>query len=329
MAKLQAKLSVATKRAKKKSGRKVKISEITSEEGEYRLQLTDACKDALWHAMKFCNSSKKLDNLTRAVMHYMQPDQFEGLQGKALEKAEAKFIADNSNLVRQCLNQIRSYFLGQVRAEWVKCKNSSKNCMSVQQMWDCVTREEYIFNTKEARELFAKYVDVWLFKIVGKHHWDKHIRHNQTVSLAEHHDSDQNKACINPGTEAFLFLVYEGGQSKWPYNVECKQMGKNFSQKHDATRHCPWMVSDGGQMEWGGCTNAAREHWKELKEKCKQACERNHVKAGEALVLKEMQISLGLDKADSEVEDSKKKATKRCYDCNSDDNDDEFADYFR
>ena len=318
-------LEQAKRKAQKKSGRKGRKTDMTKEEREWYLQIRDACKKHVWHVAKFINSDKKLDNVTRGVMDAIQPPPKDIQENpEELAKYEAKWVAKNRDMVRQCMNQIRNYFQGQIRQEYVDRKARGRWVPTADQILDCLQRAPYLFETEEGNKIWDDYVDTWLYKALGKHHWDKNNRYTKTVSLAKHEDRLTKIEIVNEGTEAFVYLCFQNGVGyKWPYIAGEHKKGRKADQQHDACRNAVWTISDGGQMEWGGWTNAARKEWRQLKEKCAQARQQDHVEAGEEARLKAMRIANGWEQAPDAAQPVA--VARRGIDNTSDDDDDEFA----
>ena len=108
-----------SKAAKKPSGRKVKPSEMTPEERQWKAQVKQAVLAGSWHINKFCNGPERLELITRKVMKFMKLEIFKGLTGKELKKQEAIWVVANRDLVRSSLNTIRNDIAGQIRKEYV------------------------------------------------------------------------------------------------------------------------------------------------------------------------------------------------------------------
>jgi hypothetical protein len=198
---------------------------------------------------------------------------------------------------------------------------ANKFAPTIAQVLDCVTREPYLHVEEANHHIFEYYWDVLLPKVLGKEHWDKSHRHYLTISEAEHEDRKVNKEMVNPGTEAFLYLLFENAYHKWTYLAACRKEGNEPDSKN-AVLNCPYTVSDGGQMKFGGWHEGARETWREVREKCEQARQRDHVEEMEAACLERLRIKHKV----AEHEAKKKKTKKRKYDVNGDDTEeDEFA----
>ena len=112
-----------------------------------------------------------------------------------------------------------------VRAEIVGRRVANKWVPTIEQILDCATREQYLDQTEEGKALFAYYWDVLLMKVVGKKHWDKPFRHYKTIGEAVHDDRQDDAACITPGTEAFLYLLFDNCEQKWIHLADEKRQG--------------------------------------------------------------------------------------------------------
>ena len=142
--------------------------------------------------------------------------------------------------------------------------------------------------------IFDQYVDVILMKVVGKDHWDKSIRLYQTVSKAEHKDRLKFKACITPGSEAFVYLLYENCFRKWDYMVEKTQKNEKMD-KVFLVHMCVHTTCTAGQNMWGGWTEEGRVRFQEIKKKVIDARARDHVEKMEQECLQRLRAAHQVD----------------------------------
>ena len=165
--------------------------------------------------------------------------------------------------------------------------------LTVQQLKDCMTREPYLMESDEGNEIFDLYVDVMLAKSAGKAHWGDDHRHTKTVSKAVHEDQRNKPPCVTPGMEAMLVMFVENLQ----YRVAClvaERKGQGAKYQHIKTKHdSPYTIPDGGQLPWGGWSDSAREAWKALRDKARDARGRGHVDQMEQECLTRLRIKHG------------------------------------
>ncbi len=191
---------------------------------------------------------------------------------------------------------------------------------TLQDIQDCIEREPRLMNTPEGRAVFDDYVDRWLYRIAGKANWDIDKRHHQTVSLAAR-DVD-GEPCIDPGMEAMLFMFFENQHHRHAGLAIAKMGGPDFSTKKGKTS--PWTCSDGGQMPYGGWTDAGQDRWKIMREKVTNARERTHVQQMEAECLARLRKKHGHDGGGRKPKAAA--AAKRPYVAPAEDSDNDFLD---
>jgi hypothetical protein len=274
-----------------------KRDEMTKDERTWSNVIYDEVKDTLWPGLKFCNTELRCVNATYRVLNRMKPTEFQNLVGNELDEGKAQWVANNADHVRGGLNDVRNYAQSNIRAEIVGRRVAKKWVPSIEQILDCATREQYLDQTEEGKKLFAYYWDVLLMKVVGKKHWDKPFRHYKTIGEAVHADRQDDAACITPGTEAFLYLLFENCEQKWIHLANEKILGK----KHDPTHvNCkvPFVDKDAGQQKWGGWSALGRKRYVELKGKIKDARAQDHVKVLEENCLERLRIEHDIVKRD-------------------------------
>ena len=99
--------------------------------------------------------------------------------------------------------------------------------------------------------------------------------------------------CIDPGMEAMLFMFFENQHYRHAGLAIAKMGGAEFTNKKG--KSSPWTYSDGGQMPYGGWTEAGQDRWKIMQGKVTNSRERPHVKKMEAECLARLRQKYGLD----------------------------------
>jgi len=149
---------------------------------------------------------------------------------------------------------------------------------TLQDILDCITREPHLMNTEKGKATFDDYWDRWLWKTAGRANWDTNKRHHHTISLARR-DAD-GEPCIDPGMEAFTFILFENQQYRHSGLAIAKMGGAKYNAKE--TNTSPWTDADKGQLPWGGWTTPGQARWKIMRAKVKDARGRDHVEQMEA-----------------------------------------------
>ena len=94
---------------KAKGGRRKRLREMTEEERQWQNMLRKATNESCWNVVQFCNSDKRLVEMTKRAMHHLKLDWLNKETGRKLEKRIALFVAKNKDSVRTFLNDIRNY----------------------------------------------------------------------------------------------------------------------------------------------------------------------------------------------------------------------------
>ena len=152
-----------------KKGRKVRKSEMDKEEKRWLAIIYEAVKGYVWNIAKFCNNEEKLDNITKAVMIGVDPEEFDGVKGRDLVRAERRWVANNREYVRNQFNECRNYAAGRLRDAVIKLgvnhPNGFDGIPKPEDILDCITREPELFTGQsgepnlEGQALFDQFVD--------------------------------------------------------------------------------------------------------------------------------------------------------------------------
>ena len=283
-----------------------KKTDMDEDEKRWIGRVWDEVNNQIWPICKFITSDRQLVKASWAVCKYMKPKEFEGLDQEELLEAQSQWVAENADHVRTGLNSVRNYAQGNVRTIAVSCFAVDQFFPSIDQILDCATREEYLDTTDEGKKIFEFYWDVLLMKVVGKRHWDKHIRHYNTIQEAKHMDERTDPRCITHSSEAFLVLLVENCRTKWIHLSDESRDGK----VHDPTNKkliVPFVTRDAGQQQWGGWSLAGRKRFKELREKIADAQKQDHVLQLEKNCLERLRLKHEIDERDQKRKSRGKK----------------------
>jgi hypothetical protein len=231
---------------------------------------------------------------------------YEHLKGKALQEAKNEWIVANREIVRVGLNEIRNYTQGQLRDAVVNMMVSGEKVPTPEQLEMCALRDPKL-NEKENQWIFDVYVDVFLFKIIGKV-WDGNVRHYKTIGSAKVGSGKDAKPSISSGTEAFCVAVYKNYMKRWTYMAECRRRNVKYDRQNDEAK-TDFVSTNQGQARWGGWTEAGRSYFMDLRNKIDKARAAKHVQKMEQDCLNRLRIAHKIVSADGK--EAKKSSKKR------------------
>ena len=318
IARLKQELAITKATTKMVKKAKKKSKDMSDEERVWRHRFLKATKTYIWGASIFCTNTKRLFAATKFIMVKLNLKEFEHIKDKKMrQEAEAEFIAQNADLVRDAWNEIRNYAQSQLRQLYVDRVKAGEWNPTTEQIKMCILRDEEFLMTKEGHKVFDYYWDVLLMKVAGKQHWEKDIRHFTTISKAVNH---YKAPAICPGMEAFVYLLFLNCEPKWKEIAADKMAGKKHDPK-DKRWVCQYTTSKAGQNEWGGWTPQARELFRKLRDEVKEARDEDHVEEVEELALKRIRMANGYDKEGEEATKKKPSNKRKTVDVDSDDED--------
>lgn len=283
-----------------------KRTDMDEDEKRWIGRVWDEVNNHIWPICQFINTDKLLIKATWAVCRHMKPKEFDGLDQDELVEAQSQWVALNADHVRTGMNSVRNYAQGQLRTVAVSYFAADKAFPTIDQILDCATRAEYLDTTDEGKKIFEFYWDVLLMKVVGKRHWDKHIRHYNTIQEAKHMDERTDPRCITHSSEAFLVLLVENCRTKWVHLSDESRDGKDHDPTHKNLL-VPFVTRDAGQQQWGGWSLAGRKRFKELREKIIDAQKQKHVLQLEKNCLERLRLKHEIDERDQKRKSRGKK----------------------
>jgi hypothetical protein len=298
----------------------------TEEERSWHLRILKNIKLSLWPIEVFINKDKKLIRATTLIMLEMNPPEVAAYRDEGDRKvAQAKWVNDNTEVVRKMYNNQRNYVQGQIRDLMVKALYDGKTVPNTKQVQKIVERNESFLKTEEGREMFDFYWDHLLMKVGGRENWNQHIRHHKTISAAYHPRTPGGRVfeCMSSKLEAFVLVVFENCYKKWEYIAEEKKTnGWNHvcDDKHEKMQTL-YTSSKGGQQQWGGWTKEGRDVFKAYADANKAARKTKASKRAEQACLTRLRIHHKLEGPDKK-EPKKKKRKHAPLDDDESDGDD-------
>ena len=226
--KLQTQLVLASTVEKfEKSGN---IENWTDEQKAWYKQIQGAVKKYAWNGVKFINSEQKLVYVTGKIFDKWNLKEYEGLVGKEREQARSAWIAQNSDLVRIAFNENRNYCQSQLRDFIVERSKTDQYVPTYEDVVACAKRDPTYMTDPKKQEIFDLYVDVLLFKALGKECWDTAVRHyNCPTDQIDPKDVTTGEY-IRVSSEAMVVAIFKNCEKKWKYIVECHQKNKKVDR---------------------------------------------------------------------------------------------------
>ena len=274
------------------------VSKMSPEERRWYRDICDANKRFNWVKVKFCNTETKLVKLTSNIFDQWNLKEFEGLAEKELREAKIKWVAQNKELVRLAMNDVRNYAQSQLRGLIVDRQVKNQWVPTPAQVKACALRDPTFHTDPNNQKIFDFYHDELIFRIVGKDHWDTWTRYYKTIQPS-----------ITVNTEAFLVALYENCWIKWDMLVEKKKAG----EKKDKTRSDPryktnYISTELGQSRWGGWKPVGRDAVKDLCAQIQEARGKEHVQEMEQACLQRVRKANDIDQEDGDGKKDKKRA---------------------
>jgi len=118
---------------------------------------------------------------------------------------------------------------------------------------------EHNCRVERNREFFKWYWTCLLPPVASKNRWGPAFRKNFTITGGCYRNQPEKKL-ITDSDEAFVLIVYENCDKRFPYTAECKKKGVKPKENAPelATR---WCAADAGLQKFGGWTNKGRKRF--------------------------------------------------------------------
>ena len=284
-------------------------ADLSQEEKRWQQDVNNAFKVHIFNNVKWICSDKKLVAVALKLAQKWKLREFDGLTGKALEDAQAAWASTNQNVVREAYLKAHNYAQSQLRSYIVDRMERDLKVPTPEQIILCAKRDPSMM-TEENQWIFDMYVDVLLFKVIGKHHWDDKYRHYMTVSEATIGQDDDAPPCITVSTEAYLCLQYLNCFKRWKHLAACRKLGKSVNRKNNPDHETDYVSTKKGQAKFGGWLPAARDKHSELETAIETGRGLKHCKKMEEECLQRLRIKNKLVDEDGNVVDKSSKKRK-------------------
>ena len=184
--------------------------------------------------------------------------------------------------------------------------NSDLPVPTLEDVLTCAKRDISYHTDPEKQKMFDLYVDVLLFKLLGKDSWDTCFRHYHCPSdLIDPKDVTSGEY-IRVSSEAMLVSFFKNCYSKWKYIADCHKKNKAVDRNAKGFE-VKFIESKKGQQKWGGWNDEGRKYNATIAAEINQARAQDHVKEMEKACLARLRKEHGI----GEKEAKKKKGKKR------------------
>ena len=277
MAELKAKYEAAMKKAKARGKRSKGGIVVEPPNSAVVTLVNSAVKKGLFRIIKFLADDEDLGVAVEKVCDMMRPDGTvfdEKMTDDAIadvEASRADWMKTYAPVVRQCLNNHRSYVQGQMRDQallWqkgnVEAGIPAKTLPDPDLIWQVCCMRNMDFGGPEHKvrneELFDWYVDSLLSCAAGAHHFSEKTRRTTRISEVLVPET-LDKLAVPPSTEAVCFVIYENCYKKWIEHHIWKEVEKKTadvpkwsSKRPEETKRWKAKYSDNcsGQDLYGG-----------------------------------------------------------------------------
>lgn len=306
--KLKAQIAMLEKQKTQVKASTKSKADLTAEERRWQNDVTVAYTKFIFGQVKFIFCQKKLTGVCKKLLEKWNLKEFDGLTGQALVKAQAEWIENNRNLVRQAYLHCHNYSQSQLRTFITDQLITGEKIPTPKQVLLCAMRDKSMME-EENQWIFDMYVDVLLLKCMTKQHWDTKFRHYNTVSKAKLGDSDDAKYCITTGSEAYLATLYYNCYKRWVYIADCNKNKTKVDRTNPASK-TPFISADKGQNPFGGWNVAGKEYFDKRVKEISEAREQDHVEEMEEQCLKRLRIKHGIEDANGKMPAKKSKKRK-------------------
>ena len=136
------------------------------------------------------------------------------------------------------------------------------------------------------RDFFKWYWNFLLPAVASKVRWGSNYRKHLTISEGVFKAAGTKKL-ITDSDEAFVVIVYENCENRFPYTAECKKDGKKVNEK-DEKYQTRWCDDGAGLQKFGGWNNKGRKRYVKLVQAIWYTKQKATVKTLEQGILKEI-----------------------------------------
>ena len=282
------------------------VDSWTDEQKAWYKQLQGAVKKYAYNSVKFINSEQKLVHVTGKIFDKWNLKEHEGLVGNDREEARNAWIAQNSDLVRMAFNDIRNYSQAQLRDFIVELIKSNRPVPTVEDVLACAKRDVAYMTDPEKQKIFDLYVDVLLFKLLGKECWDTVVRHYHCPTDQIDPKDVTKGEYIRVSSEAMVVAIFKNCLDKWKYIADCHKKNTKVDRKNNKFK-VDFIESKKGQQKWGGWNEEGRKYHADIAVEINQARAQEHVKEMEKACLQRLRAEHGIENCDAKKKSKKRK----------------------
>ena len=118
-------------------------------------------------------------------------------------------------------NDIHNYSQSQLRNFIVELIKTNQPVPTFEDILACAKRDKVYMTDPEKQKIFDLYVDVLLFKLLGKECWDTAVRHyNCPTDKIDPKDVTSGEY-IRVSSEAMVVAIFKNCLDKWKYIADC------------------------------------------------------------------------------------------------------------
>ena len=193
----------------------------------------DTVKSELFKEVKFISNDDELMYATRLVMNMLDLKDHQNLSGQKLEDAQANWIADHCDTVRDALNGWRNYVQGELQ-KYVKDALRDPDpavfnkIPNAKEMFDLIMRKglgKKDPNLEVNQVKFDVVCDELMSKVSGYANWSEGKRHHGLMSFHKPPDAKpEDPTYVSISDEAFLVTLWENYYDRWVYMHKKRQL---------------------------------------------------------------------------------------------------------
>ena len=249
------------------------------------------------------------------------------------EQDAANWKKTYAGAMKQAVNERRNYCQSQMKGAALELMDEQEKKGQIAQLPPLKMLQKCALRQIDLNNLVELAIFKWYWvKLIGRvcgRTWNESKYYFHTICNAMQ-DADPEHPMVAPSTEAFLLVIYENNEKKWPHQRTWKSKNgnanlpprsrKNRNQAHMTTK---WTNTDKGQQPYGGWDSGALQQMHKYKNKIarRRKYYQDEINELESKMLKILRKENNIDSETSEEERNKKRKKKRKR--GDDDDDDE------
>ena len=241
-----------------KSGRK---SKDNSTDSATKGLVWDITREQFFSICKFVSNDDQLLKATENVMNRIDIEQFRGLDGPKLAKAQEVWVQKHKNTVRNAMNNYRNYIQHQMQQKFkdmfkkpnfkVEHVPSAEEILNVAQRMSLTDQDP---NPDRARWVFDFYWDILVPVVASHKRWGSGKRYQCLMSTARPGGDPDAELFVTPSDEAYTVVAWENYIDVWLDKWEKAQSNSKAGPTNPEDKDADATADAGDPNKAGGGT---------------------------------------------------------------------------